>query len=178
MSMLLTGSPLFPEETFTDKTDQEWLDYGNEAIVKTQSDKLVSYNDIATQNDPNIAEKLYQAILKTDRPGTAQLFLSPGLQLNLSWVQQQLTDVAANTPEIAELCQALKREGITWWSRWESWGVEAFTLDQITEMRKGPTEHQKIACLMNNFINPYLNDPNRTLQGFIDGVNDPTNSMP
>jgi len=167
----MTLEEIFNKAEFEGLTDEQAKAYGDEVIVIGGTDELWSYSGVALNFGDQAAEGLLQAIQGAGLVGAAQVYLTKGMQLSLSAVQEKLTAIGVSIPELAPVCDALKEIGITHGTRWQKWGVDAPTLEQITAARQGPTERQKIARLMNEIINPYLATEDATYSGLLAAIN-------
>jgi len=171
---MLTLEEIFARPEFAELTDQQSFDYGNETIVIGGTDELWSYSGVAVQFGDTAAESLLVAIQEAGLAGAAQVYLTRGMQLSLPQVQDKLTAIGLAHPELTSVCNALKEIGITHGTRWQLWGVDQPTLDQVVEARQAPTEQQKIAALLNEFITPYVARPDATLAGLLSVITDAT----
>lgn len=117
-------------------SDQQVLDYGNTIVVIGGSDELWSYSGVAVTFGDMAAEGLLQAIQGAGLAGGATVYLTRGIQLSLPSVQEKLDAIATQKPELATVCAALKEIGITHGTRWQGWGIEAPTLQDISAARE------------------------------------------
>lgn len=158
----------------TGMTAEQILAYGDESVVVGGSDELWSYSGVAINFGDAAAEGLLQAIQGSGLIGAAQVYLVKGMQLSLPTVQDKLTAIGLEAPALAAVCNALKEIGITHGTRWQLWGIERPTLEQLDIALAPITDQQKIAALINEFILPYVSRPDSTLSGILAVIADAT----
>ncbi|WP_010586423.1 hypothetical protein [Schlesneria paludicola] len=170
----MTLEQIFAQPEFDGMTDEQALAYGDDTIVIGGTAELWSYSGVAVMFGDVAAEGLLIAIQDVGLPGAAQVYLTRGMQLSLPSVQDKLSAIGGMFPALSSVCTALKEIGITHGCRWQQWGIEPPTLEQVTAARQAPTEAMKIAALLNEFITPYVARPDATLSGLLAVITDAT----
>lgn len=122
-------------DEFNGLSDADALAHGNQTVVISENDEYWSYSGVALQFGDAAAEGLLQALQGAGLVGAAQVYLVRGMQLNLPAVQDKLTALAVAVPDLADLCNGLKEIGITHGTRWQGFGVDQPTIEQIASAR-------------------------------------------
>lgn len=151
------------DPAFSGLTAEQALSYGNEQNVIAEDSSRWSYAGVAQQFGVIAAEAIGAAMQAAGMTIGVMTYANAGIALNDPQTQVQLAAIASspagltavdNDKTLAAVCHELMEIGITHGTRWQLWGTEQPTLDEITSAMTRNASAAWWALISNEVIAP------------------------